>query len=551
MKNLVYLLLALGMAMPASAQSKYGLSCYGDACNAMDHRAAERMTNAKTICASGNSGFVYPKKDPPKRVEEQLYWQDIFAAERAAESDYRVVSDCSKADLIIKTTLDLITDNISLIVTDGDSGEAVFAETRSIQDTRSDSIHAAQHFRDAVKTAKLALLLQQQQEEEARQEQKREQQRQEQERNDRCETELNSLRQRIDGELNYPVAPVLQSLLGEITTHNNVCPENAVNSEIIERLEKTYADNQSKEAAEKALREKNTKRLEKAKADALAVWQQRVALAAFVPPVEGWVRAAALPNTLSYIILPTGLASNCHFSTDGSKPALDCLGAKRSNYFAVQNNEHWYLLKSKWTASGEYAGTIKDGGFTMCLRKAGCYSILAEIRQSPTQLPDRFQIPAPGALTLTYSNDDLSFSHPQNWKTEEKKSKDNVIVAVNVAAPEAHLASWITHGFFVGHVASNSQTLDGAYDLFTEQQRQRGLVIGTDVKAFQVDGAQAKIVTYTSPSVLSAGENGWIVVVKDKSEGYYWMMMFYPSSDDSLLYTRTFTEILKSLKLRK
>ena len=50
---------------------------------------------------------------------------------------------------------------------------------------------------------------------------------------------------------------------------------------------------------------------------------------------------------------------------------------------------------------------------------------------------------------------------------------------------------------------------------------------------------------------FNAGEGGWIVVVKDKSGGYYWVSMFYPANDDTRLYAQTFGEILKSFKFKK
>ncbi len=123
---------------PTMAQSKYGLSCIGDGCSTLDQKAATRMATAKTVCTSGNSGFSYSKKNVPSATEQRIYWQDINAAQRVAEYTYQVVYDCSKADLIIKTNLDLLMENVSLVVTDSDSGETVFTEFRSIQDTRND-----------------------------------------------------------------------------------------------------------------------------------------------------------------------------------------------------------------------------------------------------------------------------------------------------------------------------------------------------------------------------------------------------------------------------
>lgn len=510
------------------------------------------MATAKSVCTSGNSGFSYSKKNPPSATEQQIYWQDIYAAQRVAEYTYQVVYDCSKADLIIKTNLDLLLESVSLVVTDSDSGEAVFTETRSVQDTRNDLIRAAQHFRDAVKAARLAIQEQQERDEEA--ERERERQAKLAEKARQCQVEFESLRQMV---YLYIDSSMPQQVLNEITDHNSKCP-NTISPEKIKSARKAEeAANlaQLQAAKDKSLREKRLAELQKEKTDALVAFKQQLVLTPFVPPTEGWMRALPLMGPY-YIILPGRKweTNDCHFKTDGAKPILDCLGAGagRNNYFSVQNNDRWYLLKSKWSGSGEYAGTVKDGGTTVCLRKAGCYHVLAEVRQVPSELPEKFQVPSPEAPTHTYSSDDFSFNYPQNWKADERKNKDNTITAVQVSAPEAHLASWVTHGVFVGHVRKfdHPQTLDGAYDLFANVQRQRGLVIGAD-KLTQAGNGQAKIATYTSPSVLQAGESGWIVVVKDKGEGYYWLMMFYPSNDDSTLYTQTFGEILKSFNFKE
>jgi hypothetical protein len=95
------------------------------------------------------------------------------------------------------------------------------------------------------------------------------------------------------------------------------------------------------------------------------------------------------------------------------------------------------------------------------------------------------------------------------------------------------------------------QTLNGAYDQLTTFERQRGLVVTDARTVVPVGDSQGKIATYTAPSVLNAGESGWIVAVKDKSDGYYWVLMFYPTNDDSHLYAQTFSEILKSFKFKK
>jgi hypothetical protein len=81
----------------ASGQSRYGLSCYGDACAKVDQKAESRMTNARTICGSGDTSISYPKNNKPSADEMAIYWRNIHAAERIAKSSYREVSDCAQA----------------------------------------------------------------------------------------------------------------------------------------------------------------------------------------------------------------------------------------------------------------------------------------------------------------------------------------------------------------------------------------------------------------------------------------------------------------------
>jgi hypothetical protein len=228
---------------------------------------------------------------------------------------------------------------------------------------------------------------------------------------------------------------------------------------------------------------------------------------------------------------------------------LDCLGEPGRNYYvAVRNNNRIYLVKATKLANGEYAGTSKDGGTTLCLRKLGCYRVLAEVREAPKQLPTRVEIAKPDALSARYSGRDFSFNYPQNWKLEEKKAKDNTVAYVTVAPEEARLGSWVTHGFFVGHVVKYMdypQTLDGAYDCFATAQRQRGLAIASDTKLWPLGDAQSRIASYTSLSVLASAETGRLLVVKDKAEGYYWIIMFTPIPGG---LSQTFTDILKTIK---
>lgn len=485
-----------------------------------------------------------------------IYWRDIRAADRIAESGHREVIDCAQADLVVKITVDTLSDSISLLVTDADSGDSVFSETRTIQDKRSDLIHAAQHFLDAVKSARRAAQVEQTRlAEEYRQRQEAEAAKREQQ---RCQAEFDSLKQNIIAYTEVQHIGLPQEIREQIAAHNSRCT-NLVSVELIEQQQtaeaKARAD-QEEAAQKQALREKRAAQLEKEKLDAFAAYTHQISDAPFVPPVAGWAHEAGLGTARWYTILPgTGFTSNCHFAMNGSHPALDCLGSEgRNDCVSVLNNNHWYLLRAKQINAGEHATSVKDGGLTLCLRQAGCYRVLAEVRQEPTELPDKLQVPAPANLTAAYSSDDVAFNYPQNWRAEEKKSKDNVVVQVNIAAPEAHLANWVTHGLFLVHVLKMGdkfpQTLDGAYDQVSRYERLRGLVIA-DVGTQTLGDSRGKLATYTSPSVFKSGESGWVAVVKDKNEGYYYLLMFYPSNDDSSLYAQTFNKILETFKFKK
>jgi len=514
------------------------------------------MANARTICGSGDTSILYPKTNKPRADEMTIYWRDIYAAERIAKSSYRELGDCAQADLVVRITLDTLNDNISLLVTDGDSGDSVFSETRTIQDKRSDLVHAAQHFLDAVKGSRLAAQAEQTKlGEEYRQQQEAEAAKREQQ---RCQAEFNSLKQNIIAYTAVQHIGLPQEIREQIAAHNGRCT-NPVSVELIEQQQTAEARaraDQEEAAQKQALREKRAAQLEKEKVDAFAAYTHQISDAPFEPPVEGWAHEAGLGTARWYTILPgTGSTANCHFAMNSSHPALDCLGREgRNDYVSVLNNKRWYLLRAKRINSGEHATSVKDGGLTLCLRQAGCYRVLAEVRQEPTELPDKLQVPAPANLTAAYSSDDVAFNYPQNWRAEERKNKDNVVVQVNIAAPEAHLANWVTHGLFLVHVLKMNdkfpQTLDGAYDQFSAYESLRGLVIA-NARTQTVGDSPGKLATYTSPSVFKSGESGWVAVVKDKSEGYYYLLMFYPSNDDASLYAQTFNKMLETFKFKK
>lgn len=551
MKQITPLAFIVLIASLAQADTcKYGLGyTYGtDSCSVRETEALQRVAAAKTICSSANSEVLWRKGGK----EPTWAWTAISKGSYSAMKGFTSAA-CEGADLVVKFTYDDVANTVRLTVTDAESGSTVFEETRTVADLGSDVVRMADHWHGMVADARAAAMAAEEVE------RSRERQAKLDEEFRQCQIEFDSLKQNIIAYVGVQQISLSPTILAQITAHNNKC-SNTISPEQVMQQEKADVEaklTQEKAAREKALQDQRAVTLEKQKADMLVLWQQKIASAPFAPPVDGWMHATPLPNIPSYVILPgKGLTTDCHFSWSNSKyekPVLDCLGEVGKNpYFAVQSGGRWYLLKSKWTGSGDYAGTVKDKSSTICLRKAGCYHVLAEVRPQPTELPDKLQVPTPGSLTRTYENDELFFNYPQNWQAEERK-KDNVIISVNVAAPEAHLGTWVTHGFFVGRVTKMSsnfpQTLDGAYEQCSKSFQNRGFVL-TAPKTMPIGDHQGQIAAYSQPSPFTAGERGWLVVVKDRNEGYYWVVLFFPSNEDNS-YSQTFEEVLKSFKFKK
>ena len=533
---------------------KYGLGrTYGaETCFSREQLALRRVAAAKTICMSANSEIQWNKNNK----EPSWAWGAIQAGEFVAIKGF-AVTGCEDAALVVKYLYDDAFQSVTMTVTDAESGAKVYEEIRNVADLRSDAVRIARHWQEMVSDARASAVAARAEAERA--ESERQRQAALEEESHRCETEFDSLKQNIIAYTQIQHVSLPQSIQDQIARHNETCA-NRISPEILAAQAKAENDGriaQEKAARELAVREQYVAQLEKSKGDALAVWKQRLIDAPFTPPVESWTHEAGLGYARYYIILPeTGFDPNCRFTVDGSSPALDCLGkAGRNDYVSVLNNGHWYLLRTKRIKSGDHAATVKDRGRTLCLRDVGCYRVLAELRQEPSELPDLLHVPVPSSAMVTYSGNDVTFSYPQNWRVDERKDKDGVVAQVNVAPPEAHLSSWVTHGLFVGHVGKASSqvpaTLDGAYEQFASVQRQRGFVLTSPATTPLGDSA-GKMATYTSSSIFKAGESGWIAVVKDKSDdGYYWIEMFYPSNDDGHLYALTFVEILKSFRFKK
>jgi hypothetical protein len=83
-----------------------------------------------------------------------------------------------------------------------------------------------------------------------------------------------------------------------VAAHNEHCT-NSINPEEVIRQKKAEADAKRAEdeaAAEKELRDKRQARL-----DALTALMNKLVSDAFVPPLNGWTRAAVLPNGSFYL----------------------------------------------------------------------------------------------------------------------------------------------------------------------------------------------------------------------------------------------------------
>lgn len=528
---------------------KYGLGqTFGsDTCSTREAEALVRVGSAKTICLSENTTVQWNKNSK----EPTWAWEALRAGEETAIRDFSPAT-CEHADLVVRYVYDDSDESIKITVTHADSGAIVFQETRAVSDLSSDATRMATHFHDMVMDARAVLRsAQDAADEDARQ-------RARQAALTLCDAEFETLKGNITYYLDQHVS-LPQSVTDRMASHNKRC-SNSISTDAVEAQNK--ADAEAKRAQDAAdqetLREQaRTARMDKLKADALIAWKQRLASAPFDPPTDGWVNVVDLPNVSYYIILPgKESGSSCHLEVDGSRQVLNCLGETGRNYYAsVQSNGHWYLLKAKWRVNGEYAGSVKDGGNTLCIRTVGCSRVLAELREDASELPETFSVSRPGDLTLKYSNDFVAFSYPANWQTEEVKGKDKVITQVSVAPTDAHLGSWLTHGFNVGHIGQMSggpDTLDGAFDQFTTLEKQNaGVSISQTENGVPVGDSVGKVAQYTSPSVLRTGESGWIAIVKDRGNGYYWIMMYYPSNDGRILYATTFGEIMKSFRFKQ
>ena len=69
-----------------------------------------------------------------------------------------------------------------------------------------------------------------------------------------------------------------------------------------------------------------------------------------------------------------------------------------------------------------------------------------------------------------------------------------------------------------------------------------------DPKPITVGGQEGLMGVYQAPSPFPSGERGYMVVVRDKGNGYFWFLMFQPRTESAQPYQQTFMSVLQSVK---
>jgi len=145
----------------------------------------------------------------------------------------------------------------------------------------------------------------------------------------------------------------------------------------------------------------------------------------------------------------------------------------------------------------------------------------------------------------------ISFAYPDNWKLKEK-TKDNTVTSITVAPVQASLASWFTHGVFLGHISPTKQmTLEQEFDaLATNFHKTNGMTFSGAKRPTTVGGQPGFSTVYNAPSPFSAGERGYFILAKDKNDGYLWLLMFQPSNETPEAWQQAFLNMLQSVKFQ-
>ena len=131
----------------------YGLYSKSESeCPVIQRKALMRVASARTICYSANSQVQWNKNyKPPVGA-----FATMRAAARLAMKGFTPLDGCERADLVVRINYDAMYDLVTLDVTDADSGDNVFRESRNVSDLSSDVTRMATHFQnmrsDASKT---------------------------------------------------------------------------------------------------------------------------------------------------------------------------------------------------------------------------------------------------------------------------------------------------------------------------------------------------------------------------------------------------------------
>jgi hypothetical protein len=132
---------------------KYGLgSGLADSCYSRETGALHRVYAARTICLSANTSIQWNKKSSP---EPRWAWGAIRAGNVRAAKGFRLIG-CDHADLVVKYLYDDAMGTVKLDVTDAESGDTVFQESRDVSDLTSDVVRMAAHWNGMLTDAQTA-----------------------------------------------------------------------------------------------------------------------------------------------------------------------------------------------------------------------------------------------------------------------------------------------------------------------------------------------------------------------------------------------------------
>lgn len=114
-------------------------------CKATEGIALQRVASAKTICYSANSEIQWSKNNK----EPVGVFPIMRSAARSAMTGFVPVYSCERADLVVKIDYDGISpEQVTLAITDAESGDVVFHEQRFVSDLSSDLTRMATHFQN-------------------------------------------------------------------------------------------------------------------------------------------------------------------------------------------------------------------------------------------------------------------------------------------------------------------------------------------------------------------------------------------------------------------